>query len=120
MMNAAEPITGGVICPPREEAASVAPARAAGIPVFFIRGMVITPVVATLDVEEPESIANIEDATTAIFAGPPTMDPNTPFAILSRRSARPVAWRAAPKSRNIAIYVEETPIGVDQIPTSAR
>ena len=55
-----------------EAEASVAPARAAGIPVLFIRGMVITPVVATFDVDDPEIIANMEDATTAIFAGPPT------------------------------------------------
>ena len=74
-----------------EAEASVAPARAAGIPVLFIRGMVITPVVATLDVEDPEIIANIEDATTAIFAGPPTKCPTRPFATLSRSSARPVA-----------------------------
>ena len=54
MMNATAPITGGSIAPPLDAVASIAPARAAGTPIFFMIGMVNGPVVATSAVGLPE------------------------------------------------------------------
>ena len=54
MMNATAPITGGSIAPPQEAVASIAPARAAGMPMRFMIGMVSGPVVATSAVGLPE------------------------------------------------------------------
>ena len=53
MMKAAAPITGGKIWPPQEAAASTAPANSGVYPIFFIRGIVKLPVVATLATAEP-------------------------------------------------------------------
>ena len=45
--NAAAPITGGIICPPADATHSTAPAYSGAYPTDFIKGIVITPVVAT-------------------------------------------------------------------------
>ena len=74
--KAAAPITGGVSCPLVEEATSTAPALVAGKPTFFISGMVKTPVVATLAMEEPEITPVAADATTEALAGPPRRWPS--------------------------------------------
>ena len=55
MMNATAPITGGSIAPPLEAVASIAAARTAGMPIFFMIGMVSGPVVATSAVGLPET-----------------------------------------------------------------
>jgi hypothetical protein len=47
MMKATAPITGGRMAPPVEAVASIAPARTALTPLFFMIGMVSGPVVAT-------------------------------------------------------------------------
>ena len=54
MMKATAPITGGSMEPPVEAAASMAPARSAGMPMRFMIGMLIGPVVATSATGLPE------------------------------------------------------------------
>lgn len=78
IMNTALPMMGGIRSPPALETVSTAPAKWGGYPVFFMSGMVICPVPATLAVPLPESIPNMELATTAIFAVPPLNRPQTP------------------------------------------
>ena len=61
--------------PPVEATASTAAAKAEVYPIFFIIGIVNTPVVAELPEGDPEIEPNIADATTAAFAGPPVDHP---------------------------------------------
>src|SRR4030065_173773 len=75
IIKATAPMTGGINCPPVEATASTAPANLAGYPVFFIKGMVNAPVVATLAVGEPEIDPKKPLATTATLAGPPAVHP---------------------------------------------
>ena len=56
MMKATAPITGGSMAPPLDAVDSMAPARAAGIPIFFMIGMVSGPVVATSAVGLPDMV----------------------------------------------------------------
>ena len=70
IMKAAAPITGGMICPPVEAAASTAPAKYGLYPVFFIRGMVNAPVVTVFATELPDTDPINPLATTAVIAGP--------------------------------------------------
>ena len=71
MRNAAAPIIGGIIWPPVDATASMAPATLREYPPSRMRGIVITPVDATLDTALPEIEPKRPDATTAIFADPP-------------------------------------------------
>src|SRR5687768_3527586 len=77
MMNATAPMTGGSIAPPLEAVASMAPARAAGMPIFFMMGMVSGPVVATSAVGLPDTEPYSPLAVTQAFAAPPRMRPVT-------------------------------------------
>src|SRR5882724_4278401 len=52
MMKAAAPITGGISWPPVEPTDSIAAARYAEKPDFFIAGMVTTPTASTFDTAE--------------------------------------------------------------------
>src|SRR5262245_23843474 len=70
MTKATAPITGGIICAPFEAQASIAAASRAGMPDFFINGMVTTPTASALAAAMPEMLPNSEEATTAIFAAP--------------------------------------------------
>ena len=49
-------MTGGMTCPPVEEAATTAPAKLGVYPAFFIRGMVKAPVVTALATELPDTV----------------------------------------------------------------
>ena len=75
MINAAAPIIGGIICPPVEAAASVAPANSGLNPAFFIIGMVKDPVATVFPTELPETVPCSALATTAAFAVPPVKRP---------------------------------------------
>ncbi len=69
--KAATPITGGMICPPDDAAASTPPANSGLKPVFFIIGIVNRPVDNTLVTGPPVIVPNIADETIAACAGPP-------------------------------------------------
>ena len=69
--KAATPITGGIIEPPDDAAASIPPANTFEKPRFIIMGMVKTPVDSTLTTGPPEIVPNIADETIAACAGPP-------------------------------------------------
>ena len=71
MMKAPTPMIGGMICPPVEATASTAPASSGAYPIFFIIGIVITPVVATFATADPEIMPIRPEERTAAFAGPP-------------------------------------------------
>src|SRR5680860_1437640 len=77
MMKAIDPITGGMMTPPVEAAASTAPANCAGYPMRFIIGMVRVPVVRTLAGALPEMVPVIALAMTETLAGPPRKRPAT-------------------------------------------
>jgi hypothetical protein len=65
MRKATTPITGGMICPPVEAAASTPPAKLGLKPIFLDDGMVNTPVETTLATAVPESEPNRAEAATA-------------------------------------------------------
>src|ERR671912_515325 len=69
--KAAAPMTGGIICPLIEDAASMAPAFTPESPVRFMSGIVKMPPETTFDTEDPETTPLSADDTTATFAGPP-------------------------------------------------
>src|SRR6056297_1641811 len=71
--NATTPITGGMICPPDDAAASTAPANVGRKPARLMIGIVNTPVETTLAIGEPESVPNAPEATIAACAGPPVI-----------------------------------------------
>ena len=73
MMKAPAPMIGGMICPPVEATDSTEPASSGLYPVFFIRGIVNTPVLDTLATAEPEIIPIRPEDITAALAGPPTV-----------------------------------------------
>ena len=90
MMNATAPITGGSIAPPLEAVASIAPARAGGMPMRVMIGIVSGPVVATSAVGLPEMEPYKPLAVTQALAAPPRMRPVTALAS-SKKSWPPPA-----------------------------
>ena len=70
-MKAATPITGGIIEPPDEAAASMPPANTREKPRLIIIGIVRTPVDRTLTTGPPVIVPNIAELTIAACAGPP-------------------------------------------------
>src|SRR5688500_8728992 len=77
MRNAAAPMTGGMIWPLIDEAASMAPALTPEYPVRFINGMVKMPPETTFDTDEPETTPFSAEDTTATLAGPPRRCPSS-------------------------------------------
>ena len=69
--KAATPMTGGMIEPPEEAAASTPPAKTLEKPRLTIIGMVRTPVDSTFTIGPPEIVPNIAEDTIAAWAGPP-------------------------------------------------
>ena len=69
--NAATPMTGGIIDPPEDAAASMPPANTFEKPRFTIIGIVSTPVDKTLTTGPPEMVPNIAELIIAACAGPP-------------------------------------------------
>ena len=97
-------MTGGVICPPVEAAASIPPANLGEKPRDFISGMVKVPVPTTLAAADPENVPNIADDTTAACAGPPRSRRVATSAIFSSASAAPVAWITTPNRMKITTF----------------
>ena len=75
MTKAPAPITGGMIWPPDEAAASTAPAIRRGYPMRIIAGMVTAPVDATLAEADPEIDPNSAEAMTETLPAPPRNRP---------------------------------------------
>lgn len=65
--------------------------------------MVTEPVVTVLPTEEPETMPQRAEETTATFAGPPEAQPTSAFAQSMKKFATPVASRKAPKMTNSAM-----------------
>jgi len=59
------PITGGISCPPIEEAFSIAAAVAGGRPAWIIAGMVAEPTVIELAAPEPDTVPIAIEPITA-------------------------------------------------------
>ena len=70
-IKAATPITGGMIDPPDEAAASMPPANTREKPRCIIIGIVRTPVDNTLTTGPPVIVPNMAELTIAACAGPP-------------------------------------------------
>ena len=91
---------GGANCPPVEATASTAAANSGLYPVFFMSGMVIAPVVATLARALPLIMPMSALATTETLAGPPAVRPTRVSARSLIKSLNPLYFRKAPKSTN--------------------
>ena len=109
-------MTGGMIWPPVEATASMAPATWALYPVSFIRGMVNVPVVTTLEAALPEMVPIRALEITAALAGPPRVRPVSAMAISMKNLPPPVASRKQPNRINMITTVAAVPIGVPKMP----
>ena len=78
----------------------------------FITGMVIAPVVSTLEITEPESEPISADDTTATFAGPPRERPIRAVASFMKNSPPPVMVRAEPKTTKPITRLATTCMGM--------
>src|SRR3546814_18691826 len=97
MSKAMAPMTGGRICPLVEATASTAAANLSVYPVRFISGIVRTPVDAAFAEGEPDTDPKSALATTAAFAGPPTLWPVRVIAMSRNHCPAPEALISAPK-----------------------
>ena len=100
MMKPTAPMMGGANCPPVEATASTAAANSGLYPVFFMSGMVIAPVVATLARALPLIMPMSALATPETLAGPPAVRPTRVSARSLIKSLNPLYFRKAPKSTN--------------------
>lgn len=103
MMKHPAPMIGGMIWPPEDAEASMAPAREGGNPSRFIVGMVKDPVVAAFATEEPESMPKKELEMTATWPAPPRSLPPVIWLISMKVFPTPVAKSTGPNSTNNAI-----------------
>src|SRR5690606_2369280 len=115
--NAAAPITGGMICPLTEEAASIAPALTPEMPVRFISGIVKIPVETTFDTDEPDTTPFSADDTTATLAGPPRKWPSNATAICVIQFPAPTLSSSVPNSTNRNTKLVETPSATPYTPS---
>ena len=90
MTKAVAPMIGGIIVPPVEAQASMAPAVLARTPMRFIAGIVKAPVVRTLVIGPPLMEPNRPDEKIATLAGPPRTWPNSANARLMKNWPPPV------------------------------
>ena len=81
---------GGIITPPVEAQASIAPAVFDRIPMRFIAGMVSDPVVRTLVTGPPDMEPKRPEEKIATFAGPPRTWPSRAKAKLMKNCPAPV------------------------------
>ena len=112
MRKAAAPMTGGISCPPVDATASMAPARWARYPPLTIRGIVMTPVVTTLETVLPEIEPNREDAETEILAGPPRKRPMRTVANSVKKAEPPDLKRICPKRTKATTMLVTIRMGV--------
>ena len=109
-------MTGGMICPPVEAAASTAPANAGRNPDRLTTGIVITPVETTLETAAPLSVPKSAELATAACAAPPTRPPVRRLATFSKRSPAPEAINTEPNTMKIRTFPDTTWSGVPNIP----
>ncbi len=108
---------GGINCPLVDAATSTAPATWGWKPTFFIKGIVMAPVVTVLAMDDPEMEPIAHEATTAALAGPPLNLPMRAKERLIRYSPAPVFSRNAPNRTNRKTKVAETLRGTPQRPS---
>ena len=78
--------------------------------------MVTEPVVTVLPTEEPDTMPQSAEETTATLAGPPEKRPTREFARSMKNAEIPVLSRNAPKIINTIMYFAHTCTGVDRTP----
>jgi hypothetical protein len=111
---------GGMKIPPTDAQLSIAAEKSAGYPCFFIMGMVMTPVVEALAMALPDTIPNMADISTAIFATPPLPEPDILDTKVKRKSPAPEFSKKVPKIMNIIIWLEAMPSVLPHIPSDVR
>ena len=117
MTKAMAPMTGGRIWPPADDAASTAPAKAGLYPARIMSGMVTAPVVAALAEGEPEMVPKNADASTAVLAAPPRVQPAMAMASSLNHSPTPAFCSRWANMRNTMTMVEATPSGTPKMPS---
>src|SRR5699024_1885232 len=90
IINAADPIMGGVMVPPVEAVASTAAEYFLLYPARFILGIVIAPVVTVFEIALPLSMPKNALPITETFAAPPRVFPKSELAMLKKKSPPPV------------------------------
>ena len=95
-------MTGGMICPPVDAAASIAPAVAGLKPRRMIIGMVKAPVPTTLATTLPDMLPNRAEETMAACPTPPRVRPVRAKAILISALLAPVPSSITPKTTKIS------------------
>ena len=100
--------------------ASTAPAKFFSYPVFFINGIVNTPVVATFAMALPEIVPISALETTAIKPGPPRYLPTRLFENSIKNVPAPEASKKDPNSTKRNTYVAEIVIGSPNMPVNVR
>ena len=100
MIKAPAPMIGGMICPPVEAAASIAPDVFLSYPTLCISGIVRLPVATTLPADVPLIIPISPEAKIATLAGPPRCRPVRAKAKLMKYSPTLDACKNAAKMMN--------------------
>ena len=93
-------MTGGTRAPPDAAAASTAAATCRLKPLLLIMGMVKAPVVTAFATALPEREPSSPLLSTATFAGPPGLVPNTRSAKRMMNWVAPDISRKAPNTTN--------------------
>ena len=118
--KAAAPMIGGINWPPVEATASMAPACTPVYPPRRINGMVMTPVVTTLETTLPEIEPKNPDAVTAIFACPPRKRPTRTIEISVKNAEPPDLIKIWPKKTKETTMVETTVMGTPRMPVGSQ
>ena len=82
-----------------------------------MRGMVTAPVVAALADGEPEMVPKNAEASTAVLAAPPRVQPVRARASSLNHSPTPAFCNRWAKIRNTMTMVEATPRGTPKMPS---
>ena len=101
-------MTGGAICPPLEATASIAPAKRALKPDFFMSGIVTIPVDMMLPIAVPLIEPKMLEATTATLAGPPRLCPMPASARSVKNFVAPLTSIRRPSTTNASTSVPTT------------
>ena len=120
MKKTAKPMTGGMIWPPLEAAASIAAASSPRIPTRFIIGMVMLPEMYTLPIVLPETVPTSALDVTAISGGPVRPVPKSARASPITKSMAPTCCSTFPRMRNSAMYFRHALRAKPMIPASFR
>src|SRR4030042_5495037 len=115
-INAATPMTGGMIWPPVEATASTAPAKLVEYPFRFIIGMVWGPSTATFAATDPEIMPKSALDQTDVWAAPDAKWEQIMMLSFSKNFAPPTASRSAPKRRKWKMTVAEMPVRLPRVP----